>query len=56
MEYVGRDLIDGWGYDKDVDHKYVFGVQGYNLKPADLQGAIGSIQLKKQTEIHHVRE
>ena len=49
--------FDRWleGYDKDVDHKYVFGVQGYNLKPADLQGAIGSIQLKKQTEIHHVR-
>ena len=49
--------FDRWleGYDKDVDHKYVFGVQGYNLKPADLQGAIGLIQLKKQTEIHCVR-
>ena len=46
--------FDRWleGYDKDVDHKYVFGVQGYNLKPADLQGSIGLIQLKKQTEIH----
>jgi len=49
--------FDRWleGYDKDVDHKYVFGVQGYNLKPADLQGAIGLIQLKKQKEIHCVR-
>ena len=49
--------FDRWleGYDKDVDHKYVFGVQGYNLKPADLQGSIGLIQLTKQTEIHCVR-
>ncbi len=49
--------FDRWleGYDKDVDHKYVFGVQGYNLKPADLQGSIGLIQLEKQTEIHCVR-
>ena len=49
--------FDRWleGYDKDVDHKYVFGVQGYNLKPADLQGSIGLVQLEKQTEIHHVR-
>ena len=49
--------FDRWleGYDKDVDHKYGFGVQGYNLKPADLQGAIGLIQLKKQKEIHCVR-
>ena len=49
--------FDRWleGYDKDVDHKYVFGVQGYNLKPADLQGSIGLVQLEKQTEIHCVR-
>ena len=49
--------FDRWleGYDQDVDHKYVFGVQGYNLKPADLQGSIGLIQLEKQTEIHCVR-
>jgi len=43
------------GYDKDVDHKYVFGVQGYNLKPADLQGSIGLIQLEKFDEIHALR-
>lgn len=49
--------FDRWleGYDKDVDHKYVFGVQGYNLKPADLQGSIGLVQLTKQDEIHSVR-
>ena len=43
------------GYDHDVDHKYVFGVQGYNLKPADLQGSIGLVQLTKQDEIHRIR-
>ena len=49
--------FDRWleGYDKDVDHKYVFGVQGYNLKPADLQGSIGLVQLTKQDEIHRIR-
>ena len=54
---VCGNRFDRWleGYDKDVDHKYVFGVQGYNLKPADLQGSIGLIQLTKQTEIHCVR-
>ena len=54
---VCGNRFDRWleGYDKDVDHKYVFGVQGYNLKPADLQGSIGLVQLRKQTEIHHVR-
>ena len=54
---VCNNRFDRWleGYDKDVDHKYVFGVQGYNLKPADLQGSIGLIQLEKQTEIHCVR-
>ena len=43
------------GYETDVDHKYIYDVQGYNLKPADLQGAIGSIQLKKQEIIHSIR-
>ena len=49
--------FDRWleGYDHDVDHKYVFGVQGYNLKPADLQGSIGLVQLTKQDEIHRIR-
>jgi CDP-6-deoxy-D-xylo-4-hexulose-3-dehydrase len=40
--------FDTWltGYDKIVDHKYVFGQIGYNLKPIDMLGSIGSIQLK----------
>ena len=54
---VCGNRFDRWleGYDKDVDHKYVFGVQGYNLKPADLQGSIGLVQLTKQDEIHRIR-
>jgi CDP-6-deoxy-D-xylo-4-hexulose-3-dehydrase len=38
-----------------VDHKYVFDKIGYNLKPLDLQGAIGVAQLKKFDEIHAKR-
>jgi len=34
-----------------IDHKYVFTNLGYNLKPLDLQGAIGSVQLSKFEEI-----
>jgi len=54
---VCGNRFDNWlkGYDQQVDHKYVFGVQGYNLKPADLQGSIGLIQLTKQDEIHAIR-
>jgi CDP-6-deoxy-D-xylo-4-hexulose-3-dehydrase len=49
--------FDNWLRDHDgiVDHKYVFSNIGYNLKPADLQGAIGSVQLSKFTEIHETR-
>lgn len=43
------------GYDKVVDHKYVFGNIGYNLKPADLQGSIGLVQLQKFEEVHYIR-
>lgn len=43
------------GYDLDVDHKYVFSRQGYNLKPLDLQGAIGLVQLSKSSLIHDRR-
>ena len=28
---------------------------GYNLKPMDFQGAIGTVQLTKQEEIHNIR-
>jgi CDP-6-deoxy-D-xylo-4-hexulose-3-dehydrase len=54
---VGNLLKDGtcknrfgkWldNYDGIVDHKYIFSNMGYNLKPLDLQGAIGVEQLKK---------
>ena len=43
------------GFDNDMDHKYVFGVQGYNLKPPDLLGSIGLIQLDKFEQIHKIR-
>ncbi len=39
-------------HDGLVDHKYVFTELGYNLKPLDLQGAIGLEQLAKFDEIH----
>lgn len=49
--------FDKWlnGYDGIVDHKYIFTEMGYNLKPLDLQGAIGLEQLKKFDEIHNSR-
>lgn len=49
--------FDTWleGYNQIVDHKYVFGQIGYNLKPADLQGSIGLVQLEKFEEIHQKR-
>ena len=49
--------FDTWleGYDKVVDHKYVFGNIGYNLKPADLQGSIGLVQIEKFDEVHQKR-
>jgi CDP-6-deoxy-D-xylo-4-hexulose-3-dehydrase len=37
--------------DVPVDHKYVFDNIGYNLKPLDLQGAIGVVQLDKFEDI-----
>lgn len=41
--------FDYWldNYDGIIDHKYLFTTIGYNLKPLDLQGAIGLEQLKK---------
>jgi CDP-6-deoxy-D-xylo-4-hexulose-3-dehydrase len=41
--------FDKWldNYDGIIDHKYVFSEMGYNLKPLDLQGAIGLEQLEK---------
>jgi CDP-6-deoxy-D-xylo-4-hexulose-3-dehydrase len=43
-------------YDGIIDHKYVFSTMGYNLKPLDLQGAIGIEQLKKLDEIEANRK
>jgi CDP-6-deoxy-D-xylo-4-hexulose-3-dehydrase len=50
--------FDKWleAYDGIVDHKYVFTNMGYNLKPLDLQGAIGLVQLSKFTEIEARRK
>lgn len=44
------------GYDGIIDHKYVFSNIGYNLKPLDLQGAVGLEQLKKVNEIIYLRK
>jgi CDP-6-deoxy-D-xylo-4-hexulose-3-dehydrase len=43
-------------YDKEIDHKYVFTNMGYNLKPLDLQGAIGIEQVLKFDEIEQKRK
>ena len=50
--------FDKWleNYDGVLDHKYVFSEMGYNLKPLDLQGAIGLEQLLKLNEIEANRK
>ena len=49
--------FDTWleSYDDVVDHKYIFSNMGYNLKPLDLQGSVGSVQLLKFDKIHEIR-
>jgi CDP-6-deoxy-D-xylo-4-hexulose-3-dehydrase len=49
--------FDNWlpEYNGEIDHKYVFTHMGYNLKPLDLQGAMGLEQLKKFDDIHNRR-
>ncbi|MBK9579535.1 MAG: DegT/DnrJ/EryC1/StrS family aminotransferase [Fibrobacterota bacterium] len=49
--------FDRWlpEYDQIVDHRYIFQELGFNLKPLDLQGAIGLVQLEKFDEIHSRR-
>lgn len=42
--------------DTIIDHKYVFNRIGYNLKPLDLQAAIGLEQLKKLDDICNMRQ
>jgi CDP-6-deoxy-D-xylo-4-hexulose-3-dehydrase len=50
--------FDNWleNFDGIIDHKYVFSNMGYNLKPLDLQGAIGCVQLEKIDEIESKRK
>lgn len=50
--------FDKWleDYQGVIDHKYVFSNVGYNLKPLDLQGAIGIEQLEKLEEIELKRK
>ena len=50
--------FDKWldSYDGIIDHKYVFTNMGYNLKPMDLQGSIGLVQLTKFEEIDKKRK
>jgi CDP-6-deoxy-D-xylo-4-hexulose-3-dehydrase len=52
-----KKRFDKWIAECDdiVDHKYVFDNIGYNLKPLDLQGAIGIVQLEKFDEIEDLR-
>ena len=38
------------------DHKYVYDEIGYNLKPIELQSAIGLVQLTKLDQIHNLRK
>lgn len=44
--------IDGLPY----DHKYIFSHVGYNLKPIELQAAIGRIQLRKYPNFMAIRK
>jgi len=37
------------------DHKYVYDEIGYNLKPIELQSAMGRVQMQKLPEIHALR-
>jgi CDP-6-deoxy-D-xylo-4-hexulose-3-dehydrase len=41
--------------DEIFDHKFVYDEIGYNLKPIELQAAIGLEQLKKLSDIHRLR-
>lgn len=43
------------GLDYPIDHRYYFTEVGFNLRPLDLQGAIGVEQIKKFDEIHQCR-
>ncbi len=53
-----KNRFSNWlpNYDGIIDHKYVFTTMGYNLKPLDLQGAIGLAQLNKFDDISKKRK
>jgi len=42
--------------DEVFDHKYVYDEIGYNLKPIELQAAMGLAQIKKLPRIHQLRK
>jgi len=42
--------------DQTFDHKFVYDEIGYNLKPIDIQSAMGLEQLNKLDEIHSLRK
>lgn len=42
--------------DKTFDHKYVYTEIGYNLKPIELQAAMGLAQLEKLDEVKRIRK
>lgn len=42
--------------DTPYDHKYIFSHVGYNLKPVEIQAAMGRVQLKKLDEFIRVRK
>jgi CDP-6-deoxy-D-xylo-4-hexulose-3-dehydrase len=50
--------FDKWleSYNGIIDHKYLFTNIGYNLKPLDLQGSIGLVQLTRFKEIDEKRK
>lgn len=39
----------------EVDHKYVYETQGFNLQPIDLQGALGLVQMERLPILHAAR-
>jgi CDP-6-deoxy-D-xylo-4-hexulose-3-dehydrase len=55
---ICNNRFDKWldGYDEIVDHKYVFNNLGYNLKPIDMCGAVGVVQINKLDEICYKRK
>lgn len=51
----GKRFSDWLGTGGVSDHKYIFDHMGYNLKPLDMQGALGLAQLTKLDDIEILR-